>query len=223
MTGIKVPFDLSDMPASYKKILPDELDKITLAFDWDGKVMGMNKTKGAEWIPQRKVININPWSIQGFMDFAFKNPENSNINLEYSILKAINHVEHELTHAIEDVISFATGDKSRVRQKKGYEGGGEDYYSSPVEFEAMIKSKAFEFMNDRQVMKLIKHHDTPEYTRKYLDEFLAVKKTTLVGLRGDPFFQSLKKTSRKRWKIAIKKFLSILDKQKLFDIPKDLG
>jgi hypothetical protein len=166
-----------------------------------GLVIAWNKDgqSAAHWNPRLRAITI-------FMPLFLRRYPSSRSHeedLDIGLDDLKESIMHEMRHAMQ-WFSLMPIDKEQVRRKPRYEDHQNDYYSSPIEFDPMIGSNVREF---------IRMWNISEGTRKYslsqsIKEFTGMSPSRIgTPFSVSSFFSALKKTSQRRYRIAVRKFV----------------
>jgi hypothetical protein len=188
--GIGVKYDISDLPSDYKELFDiSESNHIGLVFVYSNIPERFKKSyAGYDSETDSIIINMNQ---------VPKDIKSSDI--WKLIEKYSSDIQHELTHMVQ-YRAFSKVDPKQLYKKQGYHTNKQDYYSSPAEFEAMIKTAEQHF---RDLIDDTKKRFGGKYSnRKLFDAFVGVSLNRDIT---DNFFLALKNTSEKRWKLAVKK------------------
>lgn len=133
-------------------------------------------------------------------------------NFEYMINSLISSMDHELTHAIQDIIvpGGLVGNAKVIKTKADYDKKDDAYLTSPVEFEAMLKTAIFQFQQHVRDMEKL---GVKVNIRKDMETFVRMRKANfLTGIQPNDFFKALRKVAPKKHQIAVKKFTVEIDK-----------
>lgn len=192
-----IPVDLEGMGPKYEKLSPT-VEKIILYFNYN------NNDANGYWWPEKNAIIICPMAV----DFIKNYPSSRNhpIDIEIAINQIIATAEHELRHMVQYIV---INQPEQIKRKEKYNDHGNDYLTSPIEFDPMIGSHVGEFMKNINILSIGKKPISPKNMALYVKQFVGAAPSSSFELFSvSPFFKSLKKTSPVKYKIAVKKFIT---------------
>ena len=189
----KIPVSSEGLPSNYNKLQP-KVTSILFAIMW-------NKTTDlGGWNHGKNALVIYPEAIDYMSYWPSQRSHPEDISMAIATLKGT--IEHELRHMMQYV--FLGQHEAQREYKKGYNKGGADYYTSPVEFDPSIGSVAREFVSLYGIANEARPHD------------LAKAMAMFVGARPTPgshhifsvvrFFKHMKAEAPQRYRLAVKKF-----------------
>lgn len=229
LTTFWVPFSTDGLPANYQHLVPRQ-NRIRVGFNWTGK-FGSNSPTIAYWWGTKNTLMVNMFNVEEFMRFPAPNWGPSIVS---DVLKNVEEaVQHELRHAVQDLLLEAVDPKQTVI-RPDYHQHGDGYYSSPIEFDPQIGSLAFEFVEYWKV-HLEHGRRTSDRDRLFMmKQFVGAVPPRNMGMRVHPFFDALKRKDVGAWRAAVKKFYVEVDealkkgtpvqsavKRKFRDLPRD--
>ena len=194
-----IPVDLQGMGPKYEKFSPT-VEKIYLYFDHKQT----DTDTRAYWWPEHTAIIIHPMAIKYIKNYP--SSRSHPIDIEIAINEIIASAEHELRHMVQYII---LNQSEQIKKKEKYKDYGDDYFSSPIEFDPTIGSNVDEFMKNINILSRGKKSISPKNMALYVKQFVGAAPSSSFELFSvSPFFKALKKTSPVKYKIAVKKFIT---------------
>ena len=191
----------------FKNPYGEETVMLTLVFDLEGRF-----TQGSlgGFLPSNNAIIISPTPIIEDMGRLFFKGNNS---LLRDMIDRLNEtVHHELRHAVQYNFLHADQVARNDKYKSDKDIGKLDaYYTSPVEFDPIIGSTLHSF---QIIMKANPKAEAKQVIRELLG--LSERKIT-QGMTYDrtatsfQFYNALKRTDARKYRIAVKKFLTAIE------------
>jgi hypothetical protein len=200
-----VHYNITDLPRDYQELfdIPDE--PLEVRINWTENTGTGIQSSRASYIPDENVIILNVKKESYIKDIP--NEKSSPIVIKSILDRFASSLEHEFAHVVQDR-AFKKIDPKQTKMNKNYFTDKKEYFSSPIEFESMIKTSAHEFS------ELIKHIHSMDNSIKASEIFdiFTVSKTTgkYPSEMVSNFFKALKETSKKRWTLAVKKLYTSL-------------
>lgn len=191
-----IPVDLQGMGSKYENLSPT-VEKVILYFDYNRTNMP------GFWWPEKNAIIICPMAV----DFIKNYPSSRNdpIDLEIAINQIITTAEHELRHMVQHIV---INHPEQIKRKEKYNDDGDDYFTSPIEFDPTIGSNADMFMKFVNFYSE-RNQITPKKMSLFVKQFVGAAPSSSFDMFAvTPFFKALKKTSPVKYKIAVKKFIT---------------
>lgn len=216
--GAVTSFKMSDLPSSYlSKLGPSEVEAIKsqpIKF-----TVALRKHPSVDFEPGRPhgmyhggetpEIAVSAYNMQLTMDQALRHLELGRVD---AVRRSLNHslgiIEHELTHAIQDLVMAKLHSKQFDQSGRSAPGltknqaKDDQYYTAPVEFDPHVKDSV------REVKRLIAAGKSPKQTvinRFTLSDIPADQLSKVnVGSDRSPFFRALKRSAPDQWKKAVK-------------------
>ena len=167
---------------------------IFIASDWR-----MNSTIVAAFRPDKDAIVIYPRNKKSVL---LGYPRQSYALDDY-LVELQNTIRHELRHVVQVMVL-----PPEQSQKTYTDAGGDDYYTSQIEFDPMIGSEAEEFVS---VFKAIQGYGKKINLGQSIRETVGMAKPKL-GDRSSPFFLALKRGDPARYRLAVKKFIGEINR-----------
>jgi hypothetical protein len=197
-------FDITDLPLSYQKLAPVRKGYFFIGMQWKPE----NETTMAAYYPDMNSIVIQP------TNGALKNYPNGAKLGELEI--ALDRIKKTLHHEMQHMIQYNVLRHPDQKKKHPTDGSvAEPYLTSPVEFDPQIISAIADFYD---LLEMIKKYSVylpaPPTLRDAINVFVGLTEAEKghVGFTSS-FFSALKDNAPKRWKLAIKKFVSELEKE----------
>ena len=189
----KIPVSVEGLPTNYTKLQP-RVTSILFAIMW-------NKTTDlGGWNHAKNALVVYPEAIDYMSYWPSRRSHPEDISIAILTLKGT--IDHELRHMMQYV--FLGQHEAQRKYKSGYNKGGADYYTSPVEFDPAIGSIAQEFVSLYGIANEARPHD------------LATAMAMFVGARPTPsshhifsevrFFKHMRTVAPQRYRLAVKKF-----------------
>lgn len=191
-----IPVDLQGMGPKYENLSPT-VEKIILYFDHNRTdMMGF-------WWPEKNALILCPMAV----DFIKNYPSGRNDpeDIELAIDQIITTAEHELRHMVQYIV---INQPEQIKRKEKYNDNGDDYFTSPLEFDPTIGTNVGMFMKFVDLYSERKPI-TPQKMALFVKQFVGAEPSSRFDMFAvTPFFKSLKKTSPVKYKIAVKKFIT---------------
>lgn len=195
----KFRFVTDDLPASYQKleVANDEI-MVLVNFTGEAHLTGTNFL--AAWLPAKQRLVVNLYNRREFKGFPQRvHPE----DLNYLLDTVLDSIEHELRHAVQEIL-LKDKDPRQVERKTGYAEHGDAYFTSGTEFDPQIGSAVHDFVSSvRQFRKLGVRGDFGTWFGQYVGTRPGVLAN---GFKAAPLFRALKRAQDPRYKLAVKKF-----------------
>ena len=186
------------LPASYAHLKP-RVDRIRFAIDWrPAKMHG-------GWRPDKDALIVYPMSLDYMRHYPSKRSHPDDLRIAFDTLRET--ISHELRHMVQFV--FLHDYPDQTKQKADYSQHGKDYFTSPLEFDPSIGSAVQEFME-----LWIEHGQKKIPLAKAVKQYVGAVDTTIFDLFKPPrLFKHLKSTAPVRYRTAVNKFLTELQKR----------
>lgn len=191
-----IRMNTSDMPLNYQQLHPTEPD-IRFALYW---LRGAT-TLGV-WRPDKRALMVYPYAL----DYLARYP--CEANHPDDLAAALDALRETVTHELRHMVQYMLlGDHPEQRaMKSNYAQHGDDYFTSPVEFDPTIGSSIQEFVQMWNVYS--EDGGGMDLKRAIMRYTGAVPTGQFANFATTKFFRALKRTAPERWKVAVRKFVA---------------